>query len=283
MNGRAGDATGARGGGPISLQLLNSFELRYGNGDVPIGQGGRRLTAFLALHARPVPRDRVSATLWRDASAERGSANLRTALWRLPVPGGRPLVTVTGTHLALDPAVLVDLHQGTAWAGEVLGRDGVPCASLREAGARILLRGDLLTGWDEDWLPAERERFRQLRMHALERLCERLTTEGRYGQALEAGLAAVDVEPLRESAHRAVLRVHLREGNAVEALRTYRAYERLLAAELDLRPSVAMWRLIEPILAARAGSRRGSPLDRVEPFDVQGPRLPDPRLEQART
>jgi DNA-binding SARP family transcriptional activator len=37
----------------------------------------------------------------------------------------------------------------------------------------------------------EREHFRQLRLHALEKLCERLTDEGRFRQAVKAGLAAV--------------------------------------------------------------------------------------------
>ncbi|WP_193777912.1 bacterial transcriptional activator domain-containing protein [Streptomyces sp. E5N298] len=223
--------------------------------------------------------------LWPDASASRSGADPRTALWRLPVPEGRSLVVVTGTHLSLDPAIVVDLHEGVAWADDMLGRQSAPCSSMSEKGARIVLRGDLLPHWDEEWLPSERERFRQLRLHALERLCERLTAEGRYGQALEAGLAAVDIEPLRESAHRAVLRVHVREGNAVEALRTYSAYEYLLAAELGLRPSTAMRRLIESVLAVRAGSRPGpapgSSPDRSEPLDVPGGRLLDLRLEDA--
>ena len=41
----------------------------------------------------------------------------------------------------------------------------------------------------------ERERFHQLRLHALEALCDRLTTAGRYGEAIDAGLAAVTAEP----------------------------------------------------------------------------------------
>ncbi|MFH8709269.1 AfsR/SARP family transcriptional regulator [Streptomyces rubrogriseus] len=283
VSNRGGGAVHCAGAEPIALLLLDEFELRRGDSVVPVGPSGQRLMAFLALQSRPVPRGLASGVLWPDASASRGGANLRTALWRLPAPEGRPLVAVTATHLSLAPAIAVDLHEGVAWADEMLDRHSAPCPSLSEKGARIVLRGDLLPHWDEEWLPSERERFRQLRLHALERLCERLTAEGRYGQALEAGLAAVDIEPLRESGHRAVLRVHVREGNAVEALRTYSAYEYLLAAELGLRPSTAMRRLIEPVLAARAGSgpEPGSSPDRPEPLDVPGARLLDLRLEDA--
>jgi DNA-binding SARP family transcriptional activator len=299
VSGRAGQAGRAGGGAQVTLRLLGDFELRCGESVVPVAASGQRLMAFVALHGHPVSRCRASAALWPDAPVERGNASLRTALWRLPEPAGRPLVSAAGVHLSLDGTILVDLHRGSVWASDLLEPDGAARAELSTPEVRAVLRGDLLPGWDEEWLLPERERFRQLRLHALERLCEQLTAEGRYGHALEAGLAAVDIEPLRESAHRAVLRVHLREGNAVEALRTYRAYGRLLAAELDLRPSVAIRRLIEPVLAARAGSpdppqappaaahvpaqAAGPPgsLGGVRPLDVPGGGLPDRRLQDA--
>lgn len=56
--------------------------------------------------------------------------------------------------------------------------------------------------WCDDWLVVERERLRELRIRALERVCEQLTAIGSFGQAIEAGMAAVRAEPLRESAHR---------------------------------------------------------------------------------
>jgi DNA-binding SARP family transcriptional activator len=93
----------------------------------------------------------------------------------------------------------------------------------------------------------ERERFRQLRLHALEALCRRLTDAGRHGEATEAGLAAVACEPLRESAHRAVVAAHLSEGNAGEALRQYEACRALLGRQLGLEPTAAFERLMAPL------------------------------------
>ncbi|MDP9399167.1 MAG: bacterial transcriptional activator domain-containing protein, partial [Actinomycetota bacterium] len=63
-----------------------------------------------------------------------------------------------------------------------------------------------------------------------------------------AGLAAVQSEPLRESAHRRVIEVHLAEGNLGEALRQYQTYRRLVADELGLPPSPAIRRLVAPLL-----------------------------------
>jgi DNA-binding SARP family transcriptional activator len=75
-----------------------------------------------------------------------------------------------------------------------------------------------------------------------------LAAVGRFGEALLAGLGAVAIEPLRESAHRRVIAVHLLEDNHVEAIRQYRSYERLLHEELSLRPSAALVSMLTPAL-----------------------------------
>jgi DNA-binding SARP family transcriptional activator len=81
-------------------------------------------------------------------------------------------------------------------------------------------------------------------MHALEILCDRLTVSGRYGQAIEVGLAAVKGEPLRESAHRTLIRAHLAEGNVCEAVREFNLYRDLLKGELGLEPTEAFRQLL---------------------------------------
>jgi DNA-binding SARP family transcriptional activator len=225
----------------------------------------------------------VTTALWVDVSADRGGASLRSTIWRTPAPDDRPLILATGTHVSLAPEVSVDFQLALSWASSMV------CAAGRGHGAAGIgdstysldqgadhgadldgavadftasrwwneptpaLYGDLLPEWDEDWVVLDRERFRQLRLHALEAQCERLSAAGRYGEALELGLAAVEAEPLRESARRAVVRVHLREGNAVEALRAYAVYERLLEAELGLQPSPTMRRLVHELTVPSCG------------------------------
>jgi DNA-binding SARP family transcriptional activator len=226
------------------LSLLGGFELRWAGRAVPVARSGQRLLALLALHARPLERLWVAGTLWLDQPEERAGASLRSALWRLPRPGGAAMVDASPTHLRLADDVDVDLTELAATAGrlEAPGPDGDPHP------APALLASDLLPDWYEDWVVLERERFRQLRLHALEALCQRLTGAGRYGQAVQAGLAAVAGEPLRESAHRTLIQAHLAEGNPGEALRQYRLYTRLLADELAIEPSAAIRAMVAPLL-----------------------------------
>ncbi len=94
----------------------------------------------------------------------------------------------------------------------------------------------------------ERERLRQLTLHALESLADRLLDAGRFGAATDAAYGAIRADPLRESAHRTLIRVHLAEGNAHEALRTYRSYVDLLQRELGIGPSTQLTSLIRPVL-----------------------------------
>ena len=91
----------------------------------------------------------------------------------------------------------------------------------------------------------ERESYHQLRLRALEALCRRLTAKERFGQAVQAGLAAVSGEPLRESARLALIEAHLAERNVGAALREYEAFSQLLHDELGLEPSEDMRALVE--------------------------------------
>jgi DNA-binding SARP family transcriptional activator len=52
------------------------------------------------------------------------------------------------------------------------------------------------------------------------------------------------VEPLRESAHRALVRVHLAQGNVAEAVRAYESFRALLAADLGVEPTAQMDALV---------------------------------------
>ncbi|MEA2195601.1 MAG: hypothetical protein QOG42_2035 [Solirubrobacteraceae bacterium] len=220
--------------GAISLSLLRSFELRIDGRPVQVPLGSQRVVAFLVLNRSRVARIFLAGNLWIDASEERAAAALRTALWRLGRPAGA-IVRSQGPWLSIDPAVEVDVDAATRTARGLLDEpDG---SVTTTALAQLRDDGDLLADWYDDWVLIERERFRQLRLHALEALCRRLSGEGRHAHATEAGLAAVAGEPLRESAHRALIAAHLTEGNACEALRQYRVCKDLLRSELGLEPS----------------------------------------------
>lgn len=220
--------------------LLDGFALERGVGGVQtavddLPRCAQRLIAHLGLCGRPA-RAAVAGQLWPDVPEDHAHGSLRSALWRVQkvVPG---LVEVSGGALGLAGGVSVDVRELKDWARRALD----PNAAVdRLMAPELALRGELLPGWYDDWVLLERERLRQLRLHALEVLAGKLAAARRYGEAVQAAYAAVRTEPLRESAHRAVVRVHLAEGNLVEAVRAYAACRDMLAHELGVAPTPQM-------------------------------------------
>lgn len=225
------------------LRLLDGFELTCEGRPVPLPLPAERLLAFLALQDSPLLRCYVAGTLWLDASEERAAGSLRSALWRVRRLDVR-LVEADGHRLRLAPTVSVDSRETVAWAHRMLDASTEPGA---DDVAEIWRRDVLLPDWYDDWVAFERERLRALRAHALEHLCRRLAEAGRFGEATEAGLASIRDDPLRESAHRALIAAHLAEGNPASALQQYRAFAGLLKRELGIRPSPRMEALVAPM------------------------------------
>ncbi|MFD9908910.1 BTAD domain-containing putative transcriptional regulator [Streptomyces sp. NPDC059063] len=193
---------------------------------------GQQVLARLALYGTAT-RSALAGTLWPNATEARARASLRTAMWRLN-GAGSALADVGGGALALGRRVRVDIQDFTAAAHQVLAGAQVRLVRPYQV---LLCAGELLPGWQQDWVSFERERLHQLRLHALEALSARLVARHQYGPALEAALESTRIDPLRESAHRAVVSVHLAEHNLTEAVRQFETFRGLLRGELGVEPS----------------------------------------------
>jgi DNA-binding SARP family transcriptional activator len=240
----------------VRLALLDAFELRCDDEVVSLPPSAQRLLALLALHDRPLLRPHVAGTLWLDTPEERASANLRSSLWRLNRPGPK-LVEATSFQLRLAPEVRVDVRETAALAHQLLAASDAPTGSETDLDPERLT-GELLPDWYDDWVLLERERLRQLSLHALEALGERLLDASKMGAALEAALAAITMEPLRESSHRLLIRIHLAEGNAAEAIRAFELCRRLFREQLGLEPSPQLAQLVDNASLAMPTGSGGS-------------------------
>ncbi len=229
------------------VTLLDGFRLevpgrhqRSAGDELP--RGVQRLVAHLCLSHRPT-RTATAGQLWPDVPEDHAHGSLRSALWRLnkAAPG---LIEVSGSALRLAAGVRVDVWELDDWAQRAIAPPGV---ADEVAVPDATLLGDLLPGWYDDWVLLERERLRQLRMQALEAVAARLAFLGRHCEALEAAYAAVRADPLRESAHRTVVRVHLAQGNLAEALRAYEFFRARVEDELGVPPTERMTRLVQDI------------------------------------
>jgi DNA-binding SARP family transcriptional activator len=243
------------------ITVLGSFSASADGTPVPLGVDAGRAVAYLALHRRPQRRADLAADLYPGVPGD-------TALWLLDesLPAARDAGLLrddpaTGT-LALDPDAEVDLDEAMALVRALTGgagRPGTLPADLDTATA--LLTADLLPGEAAPWLVVERERFRQIRINAIEELSGTLSAAGRHADAVALAEEAVRTSPSRESARRALIEAHLAQGDIAEAVAQYDEYQELLRSSVGassgsgldgLLPPTPAW----PVLRVRRATQR---------------------------
>lgn len=232
----------------VGLQLFNGFRVSSPVPPAALPTTCQRLLALLALRRR-LDRSVAAGTLWPDVSEDRALGSLRSAMWRANrVLTG--LVQSCDNQVALQQDVAVDVDQLLAQARRL--RDGAPDAASRPD---ELALGDLLPGWDEDWVLLERERLRQVQLYALCDLAVSQARRGATGAAVDTVHHALRLEPLRESTHRLLIQLHIDAGDYAEALHRYDCYRTLAREELGVVPSPRMTALLGRVPRAAALTR----------------------------
>jgi DNA-binding SARP family transcriptional activator len=227
---------------PLTLALLGGLQARLGRHGPPVVLANRKAQALLAYLAmsgtRPRPREELATLLWSDADDADGRNSLRQTLFliRRALPdAGADYLHVSRATVALDGANVVsdvsDFEQRLA--------EDTP-EGLEAAIA--LYRDDFLHGFGLDepgfkeWMTAERERLRGVVRGALATLLARRTDEGRLDRALEIARRLLVLDPLDEPTHRALMRLHARQGQHATALQQYQVCLSVLQRELGVEP-----------------------------------------------
>jgi DNA-binding SARP family transcriptional activator len=213
----------------VRLCLLGSWRLLPPDG-APVPPNGQRLLAVLALLGRQ-SRAHVAATLWPDIDDERASGRLRSLLWRLDRRVVE-LIDVASGAIGLREGVRVDLTELIALTGDLI--KGTDADTDLDRALTLLDGPELLVGWYDEWALRERDLLNQRRLHALEALVDRFIDQRRPREALHAARLATNLDPYRETAHRAMIRALLAEGNRASALRHLERYRSFVRAELGI-------------------------------------------------
>ena len=232
---------------PHRITVLGAFTLTVDGAPVALSVDARRLVAYLAVHPRPQARTALAADLWPGvAAAER---LLGEAIAAVDVPG--LLDGPDAAALALGAEVAVDLAEAMRLIRTL------PTMPASAPVDTTLLTADILPGWTASWIEIERERFRQLRLHAIEERSQRLITAGRFDDAAAMAKVAVRTAPSRESARRALIEAYVAQGDLAAAVNEYDEYQELLRSSLGgpvphglegLFPTTPAW----PVLRARS-------------------------------
>jgi DNA-binding SARP family transcriptional activator len=235
------------------LQLLGTFSVCQYDREIRLGIREQRTVALVALQGAR-SRSYIAGTLWPEVTETRAFGSLRAAIWNIR-HAAHGLLSYDRQKVALGPHVQADvddLIRCAARAMQSTDGESAPFAIGEEAQhgpvLSVLTRGDLLPEWQDDWVSFERTRLQLLRLRGLEALSAKLLDHGQTASAMSAALAATSIEPLRESAQRAVIRAYIAEGNHHAALRDYQQFRGRLFWELGVLPSDQLNELIRPLV-----------------------------------
>jgi DNA-binding SARP family transcriptional activator len=242
----------------LQLNFLGVFEARISPDDplhLPLKKG-QALVAYVALnHTGLVSRDKLASLLWSTSGADQARQSLRQTLFGLRkelLRSGHPILIEEGDYLRLDhEAVRIDVTELEALAASEEADD------LRRAAT--LYRGEFLDGLSlgeerlDQWIESERLRLRKLGTEVYQRLLEKTTAGGDTAAAIALGQRALELDPLLENVHRALIRLYMRQGDRNAALAQYETCARSLKRELHTSPVQETRRLQQEILQLRAG------------------------------
>lgn len=225
--------------------------------DLP-GAQGRVALAALVMERRPLSRDQLAAVVWGEQPPARWTGALHTIISKL-----RTLITATGLDgravvasaggtyaVTLPPDTWVDLedaHRRLDRAEGALRHDDLSTTTAEGTVASAILRRPLLPGIDGDWIEEQRrhETVALYRCYAV--LAEGWLRRGDHRLAAVIAESAVDLDPLRETGHRLLMRAEWESGDRAAALRALARCERVMAEELGAAPSPETAALAERI------------------------------------
>ena len=240
----------------LTIGLLGPFEVKRGDCQPQrLPKKAQALLAYLAMQkGRPVPREQLATLLWGNSATEQARQSLRQCLAALR----NALGAEASEPMVADTASVV-LEPSDRWSVDVPAFEAA-CQSKTVADlerASALCRDEFLAGLQipvepfNDWLTLERQRLTSLRLDLLQRLAQARAEAGDTENAIAAARQLNAFDPLREDAHRLLMRLLAASGNRNAALKQHERCAQILRDELGIAPDAETEQLAEAIRAGR--------------------------------
>jgi DNA-binding SARP family transcriptional activator len=257
----------------LTVRLLGPPELLLDQRSLTaLRRKNRALVYYLAAHAQALTRDHLLTLFWPDYERRAAQRILRAMLHELRKQLGATLLA-DDDRLGLAPDTWVDARIFRA----SLASSGSDLAAL--ASTLELHRGDFLDDFSlpdapafNDWVAAERERYRSLMIRGLTSLSQLHEGGGKYIAALAALSRALAFDPLQEDLQRSAIRLHYLNGDRAGAIRRYEMLRRLLDEEMGVPPMAETRALYDAIITDRLPIPGPPPTVTVPPEPAVQPR-----------
>ncbi len=192
---------------------------------VPTSLRARLLLGWLAVHPGLHGRSELAARLRPDVLDESARQSLRQALWSLRSTLGEESVVAGRERVGMHDGVWVDVREFERLANTGAGAE-----------ALAIVRGELLAGFDDDWVLAARDRQRAREDGLLASLAGKAA---RPSDAVALARQRTQLDPLSESAAGDLMRRLAGAGDRAGALAAYGRLRERLGRDLGVAPSPA--------------------------------------------
>jgi DNA-binding SARP family transcriptional activator/predicted ATPase len=250
----------------LALYLLGPPRIELDGTPVHIGRTKAiALLAYLAVTGRPHRRDTLATLLWPTFDQSGARAELRRALSTLNRTPGK--VWLRTDHATIGPnpdaQMWLDINEFRQLLAACERHNHPSDEACRDCQTRLaevvaLYRDDFIVGFTlsdapdfDEWQRYQTQNLRDKLGSALERLAGCLGAQREHDAAIAHVRRWLELDPIHEPAHRALMELYAQAGRRGAALRQYRRCVRVLEAELGAAPSPETTSLYEDLRAER--------------------------------
>lgn len=231
----------------FAISFLGGFALYIDGNKLPDsaieGRKARTLLKLLA-HQRhfQMVREQVAEILWPDLDIESANAQIYKAIHYIRKAFGQysedaaDWIVINDDLIRLDPPdeLITDLK-----IFESSARDGIKTKNIKTLEhALSLYKGNFLPVEQyTSWASFPREHYLQLYLDVLTALSVAYEQQGNLSDAAEIMRIALDKEPTLETAHRGLMRIYAKKGQATRAFHQYDLCRDILRERLGISPT----------------------------------------------
>lgn len=252
----------------LDIRLFGGLEFIYNDKPLTGFRSSKvaALLAWLAVDARIHQREAIAGLFWGESSDSDAANNLRQSLSNLRSLVGSHLdITRQTVAFRRDVSHALDVEifdQAMQDSGQMEPTERIE--NLRRA--VDLYWGDFLDGLllrdapeFEEWMLAQRVRYREAALQAMHALTDALMARSDYTGAIHTATRLLALDSWREEAHRTLMLALARTGQSSAALAQYESCRQILQEVFSAEPSAETTELYERIRAARRGPRHNLP------------------------
>jgi DNA-binding SARP family transcriptional activator len=240
---------------PVQIHALGSLRVETAQAALHLDSARSRkprelLEALIACGPRGIGQRRLCEALWPDSEGDAAYRALITTVYRLRRwIASREAIRFASGHLALCS----DVCAVDAWQFEqYICADRCGCMS---DSTLALYQGQLLPSSDAPLVIEARERLRHRFVKAVQQSAPQVERDQGLGAAIDLVERAIEVDVSSEALHRALIVLHVRQGQTLEAAGAYQRCRAALLRHFGTRPSNETERALREAGQAQAAPR----------------------------